>query len=654
MRGRMHPFRSLDFLSASLLLFVFLVPNCALGQGPGQGPGGGVGGFIGPESINTTNITVQVRGEDGSKLNSLAIVNLSNAIGQLVRSQTTYGSQTVFQVGAGAYIIEVEAFGYEKARVQTEVSSAAPNRVVVVKLKSDSSGALAYGTSAGLVLSPKAQKEISKGVEYYQAKNFGESIRRLGAARQLAPTHPDVVYLLGTVYEKKGDIPTARKYWDQAIQLAPNHVASLVACGESYLQENDAAGARKYLDKAVEVAPNSWRAQNLLANALLRQNLYVEAVAHAQRAVELEKSQAAGSASLLILGQALAAEGEDEKGIATLKNYLATKPPQQQAQAVQKLIMQLSETTGSAVRPGIGSVTTPLSDRALSGDLPDPPLTPALLHWLPPNVDDAVPPVEPGVACSLDDVLKNVSARVRELPAVVDRYTATEILHQEDMNTAGYIDRVADLSFNYLASVREIKNKYGQSLDVQEYRNGSTGTEMFPNQMASVGLPSIVLIFHPILVKDFDMKCEGLSRAQGNFAWQIYFRQRADQESHIRRYRVGGHIFPIALKGRAWIDGNTFQVLRLETDLREPHPELRLNSEHLLMEYGPVKFKSRHEELWLPTSADYYAVLRGQRFHRRHIFTNYILFSVEHDEKIGSPHQGKTAAGAMTQKDSSP
>ena len=54
---------------------------------------------------------------------------------------------------------------------------------------------------------------------------------------------------------------------------------------------------------------------------------------------------------------------------------------------------------------------------------------------------------------------------------------------------------------------------------------------MFPNKMASVGLPSIVLIFHPLLIKDFDMKCEGLSRAQGNFAWQIYFQQRADQDA---------------------------------------------------------------------------------------------------------------------------
>jgi tetratricopeptide (TPR) repeat protein len=639
----MNRFRSVGFVCALPLLFVSAIPNRALGQAPG--PGGGVGGFIGAESINTTSITVQVRGEDGSKLNSLAIVNLFNAIGQLARSQTTYGSQTVFQVGSGAYVIEVEAFGYEKARVQTEVSSAAPSRVVVVKLKPDSSGALAYGTAAGLVLSPKAQKEIAKGVEYYQAKNFGESVRRLEAARQLAPTHPDVVYLLGTVYQKKGDIATARKYWDQAIQLAPNHVASLVACAESYLQENDVVGARKYLDKAVEVAPNSWRAQSLLANALLRQSQYAEAVAHAQRAVELEKGQAANSSSLLILGQALAAEGENEKGIAALRDYLATKPPEQQAQAVQKLIARLSETAGSAAGPAIAGVTASLEGREAANDVPDPPLSAAMLRWLPANVDDVHPPVEPGVACPLDDVLMSAAARVQELPAVVDRYTATEVLHHEDVNAAGLPEHISDLSFNYLASVRDIKNKYGESLDVQEYRNGSTGTEMFPDQMASVGLPSIVLIFHPLLITDFDMKCEGLSRAPGRFAWQVYFRQKADKDSRIRRYRIGGHVFPVALKGRAWIDADTFQIVRLETDLREAHPELRLNSEHLVMEYGPVKFKSRNQELWLPASAEYYAVLRGRRFHRRHSFTDYLLFSIDEQQNIEGPPKEKTPSG---------
>jgi len=636
--------RTFFCLRGLLLLSSLLLPMYTLAQ---QGPGG-LGGFSGVENLNTTSISVQVRGADGAKLSSMAIVNLSNAMGQMIRSQTTFGSQTVFQIGAGAYVIEVEAFGYEKVRVQAEVSSARPQQVVVVKLTPDTSSGLNYVAPVGVTLSPKAQKELAKGVENFQTNKFDDAIKYLETAHQLAPTHPDIVYLLGETYEKKGDVPAARKYWDQAIQLSPGHVSSLLACGESYLRQNDAAGARKYLDKAVEVAPNSWRAHSLLANALLRQNSYADAVTHAQRAVELDKGQA--NSSLLILGQALAAEGQNEQAIAALKDYLAGKPTEAQTQAVGRLITRLKNAPAAPAGATVGVVTTSYEGISVASDVPNASLSAAALHWLPANVDDAVPPVEPGVACSLEDVLKNVTARVEELPAVVDRYTATEVLHHEDVSTSGYADRVADLSFNYVASVREIKNKYGESIDVQEYRNGSTGTEMFPNQMASVGLPSIVLIFHPMLATDFEMKCEGLSRAHGNFAWQVYFRQREDKESRIRRYRMGGHVFPIALKGRAWIDANTFQVVHLETDLREAHPELRLNAEHLVMEYGPVNFKSRKEELWLPTSADYYAILRGHRFHRRHGFTDYVLFSIDDKQKIGEPPKEKTTAENSSDK----
>jgi len=356
---------------------------------------------------------------------------------------------------------------------------------------------------------------------------------------------------------------------------------------------------------------------------------------------------------LLILGQALAAEHQNVEAIAALKDYLATKPPEQQAQAVEKLIVRLNNSPSAPAAATVGGVTTSYENVALANEVPDLPLTTAALKWLPANVDDAVPAVEPGVSCLLDEVLKNASARVTNLPALVDRYTATEILHHEDVNSSGYAERFKNLSFNYLASIREIRNKFGEFLDVQEYRNGSTGNDMFPDKMASNGLPSIVLIFHPWLISDFDMKCEGLSRAHGSFAWQVYFSQTKDKESRIRQYRIGGHVYPIALKGRAWIDANTFQVMRLETDLQESRPDLRLATEHLVMEYGPVHFKSRKEVLWLPASAEYYAVFRGQRFHRRHSFTDYILFSIDDKQKIGEPHKGKTAAAAPDDKKSS-
>jgi tetratricopeptide (TPR) repeat protein len=645
-------YRVCVFPAAISVFFFLLFPLHSQAQ---IAPGGAPGGFYSNsklEPIDNSSLAVQVRAPNGSTLDTLAVVTLCNLSGQTITSKTTFGSQAVFTpLNKGQYTINVEAAGYTKAQAEAQIITSHGQQLVIVTLQPDSGAGITYTAPVGVVLSPKAQKESGKGVEALQANKFDEAVRHLEAAHHLAPNHPDVSYMLGMVYEKKGDFVTARKCWDEALRAYPKHFSSLLASGDIALRQDDVVGGRKYLDQAVEVAPNSWRAHSLLANALLRQHSYAEAVTHAERAMDLGKGQA--NSSLLILGQALAAERQNDQAIAALKDYLASKPPEQQAKAVEKLIVSLKDAPSAPAGATLGGVTTSYENAAVANDVPELPLTGAALHWLPANVDDAVPSVEPGVSCALDDVVKNASSHVTDLPALVDRYTATEILHHEEVNAAGYADHVDNLSFNYLASIREIKNKFGEFLDVQEYRNGSTGNDMFPDQMASTGLPSVVLIFHPWLISDFEMHCEGLSRVPTGFAWQIYFTQKKDKESRIRQYRMGGHVYAIALKGRAWIDANTFQVVRLETDLREARQDLRLNAEHLVMEYGPVRFKSRKEVLWLPASADYYAIFRGHRFRRRHSFTDYILFSIDDKQKLGEPSKEKTSADSAVDKKSS-
>ena len=637
-------FRARSFipLVVSLVFPLFLCAGYCVGQ---VTAGGGPGGFYSSsklEQIDNSSLAVQVRAPNGSTLDTLAVVTICNLSGQTITSKATFGSQAIFTpINHGQYIVNVEASGYAKAQVEAQVSSSHGQQLVIVTLQPESAGTSSVAP-VGLVLAPKAQKEASKGTEAFHANKFDEAIKHLEAAHRLAPNHPDISYMLGLVYEKKNDLASARRYWDEALQAEPKHISSLLACGDTLLHQEDLTGARKYLDKAADAAPNSWRAHSLLATALLRQGLHAEAVTHAERALDLGKGQA--TSSLLVLGQALAAEHQNDQAIAALKDYLATKPPEQTAEAVQKLIGRLKDAPSSPAAAVVGGVT--YENVSLAKDIPDTPLTVAALRWLPSGIDDAVPPVEPGVSCALDDVLKQASARVTDLPLLVDRYAATEVLHHEELNSAGYADHVDDLSFNYLASIREIKNKFGEFLDVQEYRNGSTGNDMFPDQMASTGLPSVVLIFHPWLISDFDMNCEGLSRASKGFAWQIHFTQKKDRESRIRQYRMGGHVYPVALKGRAWVDANNFQVVRLETDLRESRTDLRLATEHLVMEYGPVQFKSRGEVLWLPASADYYAVFRGHRFHRRHAFRDYILFSIDDKQKLGSPPKEATRDSA--------
>jgi hypothetical protein len=250
-------------------------------------------------------------------------------------------------------------------------------------------------------------------------------------------------------------------------------------------------------------------------------------------------------------------------------------------------------------------------------------------------VDEKVPPVESGVPCALEDVVQNAGKRLQEFIRDVDRFTATESLSHESVNIWGSPAPAETRKFNYMVSIQEVRPGI---LNVDEYRDGGMPYEKFPGGTATLGLPSLVLIFHPYNAVNYEMTCEGLAHWNGGLAWQIHFRQRADKPSRDRRYRVGsGPSYAVGLKGRAWIAADTFQIVRLETDLVAPVPEIRLLTDHIAIEYSAVHFRERKTVMWLPRSAEVFYEMKGRRFHRRHVFSNYLLFSVDDQQRITVP-----------------
>jgi hypothetical protein len=85
----------------------------------------------------------------------------------------------------------------------------------------------------------------------------------------------------------------------------------------------------------------------------------------------------------------------------------------------------------------------------------------------------------------------------------------------------------------------------------------------------------------------------------------------------------------------------------METDLVAAMPQIRLVSDHTLVDYGPVRFKRGNVEMWLPQGAEMYSDWRGKRMHRRLSYSNYLLFSVDEKQRISEP---KTETESQQQK----
>ena len=577
-------------------------------------------------AFETAVLDVNLTGPDGKPVPVAAVVTLLKLSNEVSRQETARGGHVRFNsIPATEYSVQVVATGYETTvrKVETRQNEVKSLTIELQKLSvEDAAENLAYHA-----LAPKAQKEIGKALELLRAQKVADARNHLDAANRAAPNQGEVQYLYG-VYEKQaGNAEQAKAYWLKAVEYSPKHLLALISLADALLRENRETEALPYATRAVEVEPSSWRGHMVLANVYLRMGSLDEAVKEAERAMELGHDQAA--MVQLVLAAVLARKGEKEHASAVLQSYLKEHPSDSDAKKLQEELQKVSTVEGTA---GAGSLTA----EELSISTSAATALPLPSSWLPPDVDDHVPPVEQGTACALQEVVQKAGKQAQVFVKNVERFTANEFLKHEAVNKWGIAGAPETRKFDYVVAIEELRPGF---FGVEEYRGNNSSVSEFPGGVATNGLPALMLIFHPYNAVNFEMTCEGLTRWNGKPAWQVHFRQRKDKPNTMRAYRFGmdGPSYPVALKGRAWILADSFQVTRLETDLIAPVPEIKLFADHTAIEYGPVRFKKRNVEMWLPQSAEVFYDWRGKRIHRRHSFSNYLLFAVDEKQRISEP-----------------
>jgi len=574
----------------------------------------------------------------------------------VIYNQTLTGDQSglvQFQgLLEGDYIVEVKAQGYRTVLEDASISGGHRNIAFGVMMIPD--GPLAKNGHAGGPPA-KALKEMEKGLQAMQVDKLNEAEQHLKKAQDLAPKSPDVNYLVGVLYMRRGKSAEAREYLQKAVDAAPNHTAALLALGEAEMKQRDYAKAAETLERGLQLQPTAWRAHYLAGVASYQMRDYDKALEEAKAALASGQDKTGGS--LLLVGQAQAALHQRDAALATFDQYLKDQPKGPQVAAVRAAVEKLNGPSGqvrvelaSAVSPGgagKGGSSSDVATLRMSGDddameiaeLPDLPALPLTTEtkWAPLDVDEETLVFDSSAdACSLDSVTAKVGGRVEELVKNVDRFTATEDMDHTALSPLGLQVSHETRQFNYLV---EIRKSGAQDLDVQEYRDGSVSVQQFPAHLGTVGLPTLVLVFHPYYQPKYDFKCEGGSSWNGRKTWVVHFQQKADSHSEMLVYHVNGRFFPVGMKGRAWIDTETSQILAMESDMIKPIPEIRLMRDHQLIEYGPVAFTNAGTNLWLPKSADWYCSISGRRYHRRHSFSNFLLFSIDDSQKIGKPKE---------------
>ncbi len=529
----------------------------------------------------TSQISVRVQQDTGSPFTVPATITLRSydMSVDLTKIADTTGQAAFGNIPIGQYLLEVTSAGYNTVREQLAITVTGQAQNVPVVMIAE--GALSRAASAA-VAPPNAIKETEKGLRALQTGKLDESQSHLTRALGYAPNFADGNYLMGVLLLRRKDSAKALPYLQKAVDLAPTHAPALLA-----------------------------------------------------------------------LGQAAYLQGDFTRATTALKQSLAEQPGGPQAATAQELISRIRESIPSPGGPAGGDTSTnananagPNPNADSNADLAPRKVSVETLrelaviapvtetNWLPQDIDLQHLVLDPGVTCQLDDVIRATGDRVKELVENVGRFTATENVEHYKLSPLGLQISHETRKFDYLV---EISPFGARDLDVQEYRNGSVSAQQFPGHIGTNGLPTLALVFHPYYQEKYLYACEGRGMWRNKPAWIVHFQQRADRKGAMLVYRVGPNSYAVGLKGRAWIDAATSQILAIETDTMRPVPEIRLARDHQLIEYGPVGFRNDTMHLWLPKSADWYCSLNGQRYHRRHTFSQFLLFSVDDTQKIGKP-----------------
>ncbi len=573
-----------------------------------------------------------VCGEHSSAhLDRQAILKLVNQADHSATWQTTDDTaHGVFtNIPFGNYDVEISAVGYLSAHKELPVmSSLRPSQIEIVLHRDPAAINLDL---ADTVMSPKARKEAKHAISLLKSNNLPAAQKQLDEAYKLAPSSPDLNFLLGYLYFQKKDFTQAGTYLGTAANLSQHNAQALTLLGRTGLEREDYPAARSALEQAVLADADNWLPHNLLADAYLRQKSYDKARDEAQTAIS--KGKDAASPAQLVLGEALVGLGHDQEAVRALNLFLEQSPRHPMAGQVRSLVAEINDrNTNPSAAP-----TASMSEVHLPGvdplaALPAPGL--AVKSWQPPGVDDIKPAIALSVACPSSQVIEQSGQRVQELVADVARFAAVEDLFHQALDTYGIPIRTENRKYNYVASISEPESGF---LSVDEYRADKLSLAGYPDQIASTGFAALALVFHPHMRDNFDMTCEGLGDWRGQATWLVHFRQRDDRPNRMHSYKVGSQIHSVPLKGRAWISADKFQIVRIEAEMVTPMPAIQLLSEHQVVEYGPIPFPKKNTTLWLPKSAEIYFDFRKHRYYRRHSFDHYMLYSVDADEKRKEP-----------------
>jgi VWFA-related protein len=211
-------------------------------------------------------------------------------------------------------------------------------------------------------------------------------------------------------------------------------------------------------------------------------------------------------------------------------------------------------------------------------------------------------------------LLERVGRNVKRLFDALPENTAREQITLERLDGIDY----AREEFNYLDLPRPAKDGIGR----EEFRTNAAGQRTEPQALehgfVTQGFASMVVHFHPLYQSESTFRYLGTQSVNGQATDVVHFAQIPGK----------ARTQPL-IQGLAWIDSGTNQIVRLRTELLEPHDDPDLKMQTTDIRFNAVQFKDVPEAFWLPAQVTVTVKWRGAAFRNRHEYSDFKLLRTE-------------------------
>ncbi len=216
-----------------------------------------------------------------------------------------------------------------------------------------------------------------------------------------------------------------------------------------------------------------------------------------------------------------------------------------------------------------------------------------------------------------------------------------ESVIQEKLTSNGHVEAKELARYDYLIMI----DGNGEGLHFNESRRETlTARHTQLPMLVTNGFSTLLLIFHPYYRNSFKFESGEADVVDGEPAVQVHFSEIAGQRAPAA-LALRGRVYPLELKGTAWLDKQTGDVMKMDASLEHDMSDVGLRSLAIHVDYKPMTLGTMPKAN-LPTKAVVEVATAKQHWRNTHIFDAYKMFSTEAEQDpnvkiITPPTSGK-------------